>query len=260
MSDTPSWRLPIERAIAEMTDKSLDGDVFLRSMMHHDAWLVPGRSTAKGVELGVISTPKGRILEVYSDADQLQRMELKEGAEFTGEILRMEGYELFSALAALQVDRLNVNPAYEPKISWRGEQIELLVAWAKQAAVELAVLEPERVRDPLGTLASYESYYVVYENYEDAHSIVLAPDNQSRSLAAVFTSWDCVEAFRSAMQSEASGVLEAAQLPAVELFPLVQRLDVQGMVFNPWTHLPPRALSAAFLDRVMPRLQSVHLH
>lgn len=260
MNEASEWRLPIQDALEKMTRKELDGDVFLRSMMHHPSWLVPGRHGARGLELGVITTPKGRILEVYSDEDALARMERQSGSEFTGELVRLEGHDLFASLAALQVDRLNLNPGQEPKLSWRAEQIDLLVAWGRQAKVELALLEPERVRDPVGTIAAYDGYYLVYERNEDTHSIVLAPDSRGRSLAAVFTSWDSVEAFRASMQSEASGVLETVEFSAKELFPLIQRLDVQGLVFNPWSLIPARALSVALLSEIIPRTEQPHLH
>lgn len=257
MADAPTWRLPIREALVAMTAKTLDGDTFLRSVMHHPTWLVSGRNRSDGQsELGVLTTEKGRILEVYSDAEALEAMEGVHGNEFTGTILQLEGHELFLRLAEMEIDRVNLNPGQEPKISYRNEQVELLSAWAKQARVELAVLESQRVHDPFGALASYDNYHLIYQVDGTNSSIVLAPDPQGRALGALFTSWDTADAFRTRLQDEAAGTLEIVRVAASEAFPLMKRLDLNGIVFNPWSHLPARALRADILDEILPKVSA----
>lgn len=259
MADAPVWRLPIRDALRAMTEKNLDGDTFLRSVMHHDRWLVSGRVHPDGrQELGVLSTPKGRILEVYSDEEALALMERVHGDEFTGSLLQLEGHALFAGLEGAGIDRVNLNPGSEPKLSYRNDQVDLLVAWGKQARAELAVLEPDRVREPFAALATYDSFYMVYELHGEHSSLVLAPDSLGRALGAVFTSWDTADTFRAVMQDESDGVLEVVRQSAADVFPLMQRLDVQGIVFNPWSQLPARALSAGILSEILPRLHPAH--
>jgi len=225
--------------------------------MHHERWLVSGQEMDGGQALGVLQTEKGRILEVYSDEEALMEMELMHGNEFTGSILPLEGHALFQRVADMQIDRINLNPGSEPKISYRNEQIELLSAWAKQARVELAVLEPQRVQDPFGALATYDNYHLVYQVEGDTSSIVLAPDSLGRALGALFTSWDTADTFRRVMQDEVSGVLEVVRVSAAEAFPMMKRLSVQGIVFNPWSQLPARALRVGVLDEILPKLEHI---
>lgn len=261
MADAPAWRLPIRDALRAMTDQTLDGDTFLRSVMHHERWIVSGRLHADGrQELGVLSTPKGRILEVYSDEEALALMERVHGDEFTGSLLTLEGHALFVGLEGAGVDRVNINPGSEPKLSYRNEQVDLLVAWAQQARVELSVLESHRVSDPFGALAAYDNFHLVYERHGENASLVLAPDAQERALGAVFTAWDTADTFRAVMQDESDGVLEIVRMHAKDVFPLMQRLDVQGIVFNPWTQLPARALSVDILSEILPRIEAPAHH
>lgn len=256
--DVP-WRLPVDQALRDIEAKRIDGDLFLRSIMHHASWLVSGRKEEDGgTSLGVLQTDKGRILEVYSDREALLSMEQTHGDAFTGTILELEGHELFMQLEDIEIDRVNLNPGSEPKISYQHGQISLLSAWARQVRVELALLEPERVHDPFGALANYDNYHLVYDTSGTNASIVLAPDAHGRALAAIFTSWDTADAFCKVMQERAEDTLEAIRIPADQVFDIVQKLSVQGMVFNPWSLLPARALHADALAQIIPRIGHVH--
>lgn len=259
MNHDAPWRLPVDQALVDIEAKRIDGDLFLRSVMHHPSWLVPGQRGEDGsLSLGVLQTEKGRILEVYTNRDALLSMEQLHGNAFTGTILELEGHALFMQLEQMEVDRVNLNPASEPKISYQHGQIALLSAWAKQAQVELALLEPERVHDPFSVLANYDNYHLVYDTHGKNASIVLAPDPHGRALAAIFTSWDAADAFCKVMQEHAEDTLEAVRVPADQLFDIVQKLSVQGMVFNPWTLLPARALHVDALTQIMPRIGHAH--
>lgn len=259
MSHDAPWRLPVDEALTEIEAKRIDGDLFLRSIMHHPSWLVSGRSDENGAQsLGVLQTPKGRILEVYSNRDALLSMEQRHGDSFTGTILELEGHALFMQLEAIDIDRVNLNPASEPKISYQHGQIALLSAWARQAQVELAVLEPDRVHDPFSVLANYDNYHLVYDTSGRNASIVLAPDPHGRALGAIFTSWDTADAFCKVMQEQGEDTLEAIRVPAEEAFDIMQKLSVQGMVFNPWSLLPARAIHADALTQIIPRIGHAH--
>lgn len=259
MANDAPWRLPIAEALTEIEAKRIDGDLFLRSIMHHPSWLVSGRQHPDGrKELGVLQTPKGRILEVYSDRNALLSMEQVHGDSFTGTILELEGHELFMQLADSQVDRVNLNPSSEPKVSYQHEQIALLSAWAKQTQVELAVLEPDRVHDPFSALANYDNFHLVYDTSGRNASIVLAPDAHGRALGAVFTSWETADAFCKVMQEKDEDSLEAIRMPGSEVFPIMKNLSVQGIVFNPWSLLPAQAIHADALTQIIPRIGHEH--
>lgn len=259
MSHDAPWRLPIDQALTEIEAKRIDGDLFLRSIMHHPTWLVPGQNTSSGGQsLGVLQTPKGRILEVYTDRDALLSMEQRHGDSFTGSILEIEGHALFMQLEDMQIDRVNLNPASEPKISYQHGQIALLSAWARQAQVELALLEPDRVHDPFSALANYDNYHLVYDTSGKTASIVLAPDPQGRALGAIFTSWDTADAFCKVMQEQGEDTLEAIRFSGKDAFEILKKLSVQGMVFNPWSLLPARALHIDALEQIVPRIGHTH--
>lgn len=257
-----SWYLSIEDALQGIADNAIDGDDFLRAIMAHPRWLVAGRNLPDGQqELGVIQVGDARLLEVFSDRDALARMERAHGQEFTGSIIEMPGYALFMGVQDAGITRVNINPGDERTNSYQTpEQIELLAAWAKQVRMELALLEPERVPEGLNILANYDEYHVVFEAIGAFSSIILAPDNEGRAMGAIFTSWKNAEAFCGIVQDPEDAPLQIMPIPASELFPLMQSLNLQALAFNPMSPIPARAVGIHILNVILPAIGHDHTH
>lgn len=248
------WKYPLPEALELVRGGQIDGDTFLRSLMHHRAWLVPGRVNPEGLaEIGVIQTAKGRILEVFTTPQTVETLERGEGDEFTGQLLRFTGWELFAKLDELAVDRLNVDPGSAATVHYKRNQLPLLADWAGQAQVEVALYDPDALSSAVEVLASWSGYHLVYERSEEGDAMVLAPDSHGRRLAAIFSSWDTADAFVRVMADEAEGPLEVIRRPASALFASLERHNLDGVVFNPLSHLPARAFHAGILGELAKR-------
>ena len=94
------WTLAVRDALAGVRAGALDGDTFLRSVMHHPGWLVAGRRLTdasgqpSGLELGVIRKEQGAILEAYADEEALALLEEGRGAGEIDAAMLAAGYAL----------------------------------------------------------------------------------------------------------------------------------------------------------------------
>ena len=253
------WTLAVRDALAGVRAGALDGDTFLRSVMHHPGWLVAGRRLTdasgqpSGLELGVIRKEQGAILEAYADEEALALLERQDGAEFTGAVVRLGGVELFSQLDRLGVARVNLNPGSPDTVHYKREQVPLLAAWARRCRVELALHAPERLPDPLVALRDHDEYHIVVQrDAPDSASFVLAPDEGGRQLAAIFTCRETAEAFAEVLAPRAEAPLEVLPQPAERLFRELQALGLDGLVFDPLGPAPARALAAGVLEHLVP--------
>ncbi len=251
----------IRELIAAFKAEKIEKPRLYRGLMHHPSWRAPGGRGERGLELGVLKTPEGRILEIFSDAHALKVMEDRGEALSTRRVV-LRGHEVFGAMPDV-VDRINIDPLSPHTFHFVGDQIPMLRAWASIAALEEALQAPERLEDPVGMLARFEHFHVVVVGDgepDEQHDFVLAPDSHDRRLAAIFTSEDLALEF-----IEALGVVErkgqSAQLlvlrqAASALFPKIRAMGLEGMVFNPMTSLPPRALAPGLIDKILERTRT----
>ena len=81
-------------------------------------------------------------------------------------------------------------------------------------------------------LQDYPSFLIpLIEDENGVLHIALVPDNQNRSLAAVFTAPDCLQAFQEASQGKL-GELKIDEVQGAKLFSDLNLLPLDGLVFN----------------------------
>ena len=229
-----------------------EGDLY-RTIMAWPAWRVVAQRADDGATmLGVLTDPRGlRVLELFSDDEAWQAFRERESEAWPDRMLQMAGHELFSTLADELVQRINLDLHSPHATHFFEQQIPMLRAWAEVVTVELALAVPDRVGDPFGVLRRFDGYNVLVETRAAERAMVLAPDDHGRTLAAVFTADDTVDEFVAAMSASLDGRLEIERVAGAELFAMLGRMALDGIVFNPLTHLPPVALSASVIERIL---------
>lgn len=231
-------------------DGVLDGDGLLRSVMSHSRWLVPGEGDEGPRRVAVLSTPEGgRIVEIFSDEEALDVFARREGSR--PEVFELPGHALFAALAASSADRIKIDVHDRHHFSYGRDQLPLLAAWAERVRTEVALYEPERVNDPLRVLWQHPEYLVPVHHVEGDAELVFAPDDEERALAALFTADDLATEFIEAMTPWVEGELDLVRQKGEAVFRMLAALDIDGVVFNPFTSLPPRALEASVVPRIV---------
>jgi hypothetical protein len=247
------YDLTPREAFAAYRDDALSENDLLRAITGHAAWRVMAETTPDGRDaLGVIVQERGgRLLELFSDAEAVATFVATQGDGVEPVLREVDGPTLFSRLPDDIAHRINLDLGSTHAFRYKGEQIPLLRAWAEVATVELALLAPDRFANPFAVLRRGESYRILIRKLGDERDWVMAPDAHDRTLAAVFTADDTIDAFIAQVESELEGTLEIVTQSGTDLFRAVDALDVDGIVFNPLSHLRPVALSAAVASKVL---------
>jgi len=249
-----AYALPFRDAVAAYQAESTPTAALFRAIMAHPAWLVAGEHGPDGLRLAVLNpNGRGRILELFSDDAAVAAFEATaEGPVQSGRVT-LAGHALFSGLAEGAVDKIRFDPLSHHGISYVADRLPLLVAWARIVRVELALYAPASLPDPLGALAHHDDYKVVVVQDAGDDELVLAPDASGRALAAVFTAEDTAAAFVKAMAEDTGERFEVRSRAGGPLFGRLDGMGLDGLVFNPLSHLPARALGAAVLPRLTAR-------
>lgn len=245
--------LPFREAVAAYQREVGATAPLFRAIMAHPAWRVAGERGADGLRLAVLNPDgRGRILEAFSDAEAVATFEATAEGPIRRERVELAGYELFAALDVGTVDKIRLDPLSPHGLSYVADRLPLLAAWARIVRVELALYAPDRVADPLGELARFDGYHLVHvEGHEEA--LVLAPDAGGRNLAALFTAVDTAEAFAATMAVDTGERLAIRGVEGSRIFAELDGTGLDGVVFNPLSALPARALSAAVLPALVER-------
>jgi hypothetical protein len=82
----------------------------------------------------------------------------------------------------------------------------------------------------------------------DDNQLVMAPDQKGRTLAAIFTAEDACAAF---LEETSQTHLQSLTYSGKNLFEILGKMDLTGMVFNCSGPITPVAFAAAFSQIVL---------
>ena len=205
----------------------------MRALATHDAWFVPlgfapnlGRSEFERiVMLGKNGAPPPGELYVFTDESCL---DLVQNQPLGGFVHPVTGIELFCALADGLV-KMKVNPGGPLAHFWfvGKDAIPLARLWGRAVRLEALLADASAPKEALSAaLRTFEGFTIlVHPN--DAVATALGVGG-FKNPAMVFTSPDSFER----MQAQAPNT-RAVHLSGRELFELVPRAGVDGIVFNP---------------------------
>ena len=122
---------------------------------------------------------------------------------------------------------------------------------AAAVQIERLLAGNDTQQNVISHLTSYKHYLVpIVQDSDGLTHITLAPDSQGRQFAAVFTAEDCLQAFVTASQQMLGEELQVHEISGRELFNNLKQLNIEGVVFNCYGPVSPRAISKEFIDLV----------
>jgi hypothetical protein len=239
-----------------------DADLY-RTIMAWPQWLVardPEDPGDAGVRLAILRDPQGfGAMEIFSDQAALDAFVEREDTHLPGRVAEVPGYRIFGHPQVAALHRVNLDMHSPHATHFYEQQLPMLGAWARITEVELALTVPDRFGDPVDVIRRFDEYRVLVQRDGGSRGLVMAPDSRGRSLAAIFTADDLIDAFVAEVEGDLEGALEIEHKTGVELFGELAPLGLDGVVFNPLTHLPPVALRGEIL-RVLATPPGPHLH
>ncbi len=242
------------QTVAAFRAKQLSDADLYRMLMAWPSWHVRAEPGPDGAtRLGVLANPQGmRVLELFSDETALQTFHEREADAERGRMLQMPGFHLFATLADESVQRINLDLHSPHATHFFEQQIPLLRAWAEVVTVELALAMPERLANPFAVLRRFDGFNVVIRVEDDERDFVMAPDpGGDRMLAAVFTAEDTLEEFVGMVGPSMGGKLHMERMSGEDLFQALSAMPLDGVVFNPLSHVPAIALSAQVIPKIL---------
>jgi hypothetical protein len=119
---------------------------------------------------------------------------------------------------------------------------------SKSLDIEEILLGTEPQKSALSQLQSFQHYLVpIIQDSNGVTHITLAPDDQGRKLAAIFTAEDCLQAFVAASKHLLGEDIQVDEISGTQLFQNLSTLEIDGVVFNCNGPTSPRALSIDFV-------------
>jgi hypothetical protein len=234
-------------AIGAWQRQEITGTALLRHLVFHAQWSIPMSEAAVGETLatGGVSRvmtskdPDGvtRLL-IFSDEEAYRHY-----GQTTGEprapgqhFLTTTGGWVFR-LPLEQVDFITIDPYSPHMVSYGKELFPRLRDMADALEVEAALQELRASAAPreglISVIKSYAAYSLIVHKLGEEKVLALAPDERNRTLAAVFTFDDALDAY-SGEAREMYPQGELIQVPATGelLFRQLLTMELDGIVFN----------------------------
>ncbi len=253
----------VKEAITKWRAGSTATPALMRRLVSFDAWLCPVSqdsvaemlATNAASRLSYSRNDKGVTrLYVFSDSDAVTEFRSGVGEQEEWHLLQTKGTWFFQ-LPLTEIDFIVLDPGSDTEWAYAKEQFGALAKVAQAIEIE-RVLAALRTGTALsGTVqqvADYEHYLLAAIKRTEGHSLALAPDSRGRRLAAIFTAQDAFDAFCAEQgPQQDAGALVPLELPGVQLFAQLQRMQLDGIVFNCSGPTQPVAFAPAFSQVVL---------
>jgi hypothetical protein len=145
---------------------------------------------------------------------------------------------------------IDLDPGSPHALHYRQAQVPLLRRWGQAVRVERTLAGQGDAS--WAELRAFDGYRVIsHPGVATPATLVLAPDDQRRRLAAVFTAEDCLDAYIARYGTALGAGAEVRVLDGVRLFGLLVAMPLDGIVFNCCGPIPPKAVAPAFAKMVL---------
>jgi hypothetical protein len=252
-------------AVARFRANALSEDALLRSLLTWPTWHVRVDSTPSDSgrpRVAVLRTPTGgSLLELFSDPDAIAAFEAVEGEPDGAAWHASPGWDLLTLLDLVPLDRINFDLHSPHRVYYDREGLPQVRAWARVVRTETMLAEPERFPDGIAVLAAHPTWYMLLARSEaegaTEHAVLLAPDTADRSIAALYTAHDVAEDAIETYRAWMDGPIDVVPYDPAEVFPLLQRMRLDGVVINPFREGASRAFRAEILTPLLDRVRTL---
>lgn len=258
-NDTP------RAAVEDWQQQKIDGLRLMRRLLSYRTWRLPV-SEAAAQEMRATHTAnrflthrdeKGvQRLYLFSGPEALQHFQRATGTNGAQHALTAPGTWLFQ-LPLEGIDLVVLDPASPWEVFYGREHLAHLAALSLAIEVEDALASLSTGQGDtealLAKVRDYPRYLLGLEVTPKGTSLALAPDDQPRALAAVFTFEDDLEAYLAASQKARPGrEIKAAVMRGPALFEKLRAVEaLHGVAFHSCGPRRPVAFARGFFDLVL---------
>jgi len=237
------------QAIERYLENKLSGTELLRSIASYSRWVVPARFSGGQPVFLEVGANGSRHFYMFSDTQAFEQTLGTLGSNVIGEhFIQLTGDAVLLSFDD-SVDDLNINPNSEHPIYYKRHQFSLLRRWARVIRVERALDTVLSTNGGYDVIRDFDGYQIVMRSDQLGHNLMLAPDTRGRKLAAIFTAEDTLEAYLNEMRCDGWRDLEPLMMRGAELFDLLPKTPIDGLVFNCCGPVVAKAFTLAFVQR-----------
>lgn len=260
----PALDAAVPEAVAAWRAQQITGARLMRELVSHPAWHLPiSNAAAEAMQRDarfsrmLISEDDDGVKRafIFSSMAAYRAYQVETGDDWPQQFLSVRGSWLFQ-LPLDGVDFVAIDPYSDHNIAYGREHLDRLNGFAQAIAIEQALIDLRTGAAPsaeatdalLRDVAAYPGYQMAVRQTEGGMALALAPDNQDRALAAVFTQDDCADKFLADQDDDALSML---QLNGVQLFTQLRDMNLTGIVFNCGGPARPVAFALGIADVVL---------
>lgn len=235
----------ISEYIQRWRNKEISGTQLVRLLVSYPQWILPVSESAAAE---MIDTNAASRLQYNCDAQGVNRLMMfsspesftayrqKSGQQNRGQhFLTTTGVWVFG-MPLEGIDEIWIDPLTADGILYSKAQFELLRKMAAAVEVEqaLAALRQGTAPDAaVKVVKNYSSYWAPVGIQGENMRLMLAPDDQGRKLAALFTSEETLAAFLPQVRAFVAPEQVVERIfKGEDLFSILMKMPIDGMVFN----------------------------
>jgi len=243
--------MEIKEALQSLHQQQMHPNIVLRVLVYQPTWLMPARTEEDGT-LSLFSfseNDNSSSLRIFSDEESFKTSAALEPVRYQNIKLReVNTDEIIKMLQQIpMLTRLVINHGDLFEASYDKSQFPLICNLFEARRVESFLLG--HGDDKQIILKQFPSFWVLLRTVPEGQELILAPDNQNRRLAAVFTAQDTANEALAELGEEAVVV---QQWSGEQVFGyLATREDLLGIVFNYAGPLKAAAFSIQLAHQVM---------
>ena len=263
VNDYTNQMSTIAENILAWKEKKLNGTELMRTLVSYPHWSIP---ISESAAIETLATNHASRLQYNRDPKGVNRLmawssnetyaTYAKGAhvETQQHIIDCAGSWLFS-LPLEGIDEIWIDPLNAHDILYTKEQFPRLKEFAGAVAIEKDIVELRAGNATDGAcirVREYQKFFFPLAQGAGGRRLLLAPDDQGRVLAAIFTSSDTFDAFMPDAEKQAAGdQVVSITTNGHDLFTMLSKMDLTGMVFNCAGPIKPVAFAAGFSQVVL---------
>ena len=211
----------------------------LRAIVSYESWHLPTRNEQPLLAVH----QEQQLLLLFSSTENLSSQNTEEVQSTI-----QTGLWISEQLSE-SIDSIVIDPGQSHSLQIPSKYFAILQKISTAAQIERLLEGNDTQQNVITHLTDYKHYLVpIVQDSDGLTHITLAPDSQGRQFAAVFTAEDCLQAFVSASQEMLGDELQVHEISGRELFENLTQLSIEGVVFNCYGPVSPRAISKEFID------------
>ena len=256
MSDT----FDIPQLCADFLDNKIPYQQLIRSICEYDGWIVPAYATEQDSEespaLAILQSSDGKtFLALFSSVAYLQEHLEKNNNHQETPFIKSRGDWILSGIPE-NLSAIVINPGQESAVQFTQERFDMLRRWGIGISLEYMLEQDIKEEGSMRALASYPLYYVpLFIDEDESPNFALAPDDQNRTLIAVFTTEDNLNVYLEAAKKNISSKVQVQVLSGERFFASIQNLPIDGIVINCLGPSKPHGLALQLLNMALMTLQ-----